>query len=28
VHGPTEARAHLRALATDLAHHHASSPTS
>lgn len=28
VHGPTEARAHLRALATDLAHHYALSPTS
>ena len=28
VHGPTEARTHLRALATDLAHHYASSPTS
>ncbi|WP_430502159.1 helix-turn-helix transcriptional regulator [Micromonospora trifolii] len=28
VHGPTEARAHLRALATDLAHHYAPSPTS
>ncbi|MEU9173135.1 WYL domain-containing protein [Streptomyces sp. NPDC048420] len=27
VHGPTEARAHLRALATDLAHHYAPSPT-
>ncbi|MEU0208852.1 helix-turn-helix transcriptional regulator [Streptomyces canus] len=28
VHGPTEARAHLRALVTDLAHHYAPSPTS
>ncbi|WP_433617802.1 helix-turn-helix transcriptional regulator [Dactylosporangium sp. CA-139114] len=28
VHGPTEARAHLRDLATDLAHHYAPSPTS
>ncbi|MCW8380680.1 helix-turn-helix transcriptional regulator [Streptomyces justiciae] len=28
VHGPTEARAHLRCLATDLAHHYAPSPTS
>jgi predicted DNA-binding transcriptional regulator YafY len=28
VHGPTEARAHLRALATDLARHYAPSPTS
>ncbi|MEV4812990.1 helix-turn-helix transcriptional regulator [Micromonospora avicenniae] len=28
VHGPTEARAHLRALATNLAHHYAPSPTS
>ncbi|MES5825395.1 WYL domain-containing protein [Streptomyces sp. RG80] len=28
VHGPTEARAHLCALATDLAHHYAPSPTS
>jgi predicted DNA-binding transcriptional regulator YafY len=28
VHGPTEAKAHLRALATDLAHHYAPSPTS
>ncbi|WP_443041462.1 hypothetical protein [Streptomyces sp. B21-083] len=27
VHGPTEARAHLRDLATDLAHHCAPSPT-
>jgi predicted DNA-binding transcriptional regulator YafY len=27
VHGPTEARAHLRDLATDLAHHYAPSPT-
>ncbi len=27
VHGPDEARAHLRALATDLAHHYAPSPT-
>ncbi|MGC5311327.1 helix-turn-helix transcriptional regulator [Micromonospora zamorensis] len=28
VHGPTEAKAHLRALATDLARHYAPSPTS
>ncbi|MGC4795613.1 helix-turn-helix transcriptional regulator [Micromonospora saelicesensis] len=28
VHGPAEARAHLRALATNLAHHYAPSPTS
>ncbi|MEU8387914.1 WYL domain-containing protein [Micromonospora sp. NPDC048842] len=28
VHGPAEARAHLRALATDLARHYAPSPTS
>ncbi|MGW2641947.1 helix-turn-helix transcriptional regulator [Streptomyces sp. NPDC001348] len=28
VHGPTEARAHLRDLATSLAHHYAPSPTS
>ncbi|MFF6952259.1 helix-turn-helix transcriptional regulator [Streptomyces iakyrus] len=28
VHGPTEARAHLSDLATDLAHHYAPSPTS
>jgi hypothetical protein len=28
VHGPAEARAHLRALAADLARHYASSPTS
>ena len=28
VHGPTEVRAHLRALATDLARHYAPSPTS
>ncbi|MGY5106874.1 helix-turn-helix transcriptional regulator [Streptomyces sp. 900105245] len=28
VHGPTEARAHLRALVTDLAQHYAPSPTS
>lgn len=28
VHGPTEARAHLRDLATGLAHHYAPSPTS
>jgi predicted DNA-binding transcriptional regulator YafY len=28
VHGPAEARAHLRDLATDLAHHYAPSPTS
>jgi predicted DNA-binding transcriptional regulator YafY len=28
VHGPTEASAHLRALATNLAHHYAPSPTS
>ncbi|MFJ9559964.1 helix-turn-helix transcriptional regulator [Streptomyces fuscichromogenes] len=28
VHGPTEARARLRALATDLAHHYAPPPTS
>ncbi|SDN45794.1 helix-turn-helix transcriptional regulator [Actinacidiphila guanduensis] len=28
VHGPTEARAHLRDLATDLAHHYAPPPTS
>ncbi|MFE9445079.1 helix-turn-helix transcriptional regulator [Streptomyces sp. NPDC006602] len=28
VHGPTEARAHLRDLATNLAHHYAPSPTS
>ena len=28
VHGPTEARARLRALATDLARHYAPSPTS
>lgn len=28
VHGPTEARAHLSRLATDLAHHYAPSPTS
>ncbi len=28
VHGPAEARAHLRDLATDLAHHYALSPTS
>jgi predicted DNA-binding transcriptional regulator YafY len=28
VHGPTEARAHLSNLATDLAHHYAPSPTS
>jgi predicted DNA-binding transcriptional regulator YafY len=28
VHGPTEARAHLRDLATNLAHHYALSPTS
>lgn len=28
VHGPTEARAHLRDLTTDLAHHYAPSPTS
>ena len=28
VHGPAEVRAHLRALATDLAHHHAPSPSS
>jgi predicted DNA-binding transcriptional regulator YafY len=28
VHGPTEARAHLRDLATKLAHHYAPSPTS
>ena len=28
VHGPTEARAHLRALATNLARHYAPSPTS
>ncbi|MFD9133116.1 helix-turn-helix transcriptional regulator [Streptomyces bottropensis] len=28
VHGPTEARAHLRYLATSLAHHYAPSPTS
>ena len=28
VHGPTEARTHLRALATTLAHHYAPSPTS
>ncbi|MFB6784879.1 helix-turn-helix transcriptional regulator [Streptomyces sp. NPDC056352] len=28
VHGPTEVRAHLRDLATDLAHHYAPSPTS
>ena len=28
VHGPTEALAHLRALATDLAHHYAPPPTS
>jgi predicted DNA-binding transcriptional regulator YafY len=27
VHGPTEVRAHLRALATHLAHHYASSPS-
>jgi predicted DNA-binding transcriptional regulator YafY len=28
VHGPTEARTHLRGLATDLAHHYAPPPTS
>jgi predicted DNA-binding transcriptional regulator YafY len=28
VHGPTEARAHLSNLATNLAHHYAPSPTS
>ncbi|WUB99302.1 WYL domain-containing protein [Streptomyces sp. NBC_00569] len=28
VHGPAEVRAHLRDLATDLAHHYAPSPTS